>query len=80
MDKTAVETEISMPRRTPRTIMGLAALRPVRQPALARFLQLPIPCVYSLYRYSVVYVQSTQVHTSGPAKEIRAQTVRLLTM
>lgn len=68
-----------MPRRKPRTMMGLAPLQPVRLPGLARFLQLPIPCVYSLHRNSVVSVRG-QMYTKGTVKEVRVQAVRLLAM
>jgi len=59
--------------------MGLAPLQPVRLPALARFLQLPIPCVYSPHRNSVVSVRA-RACTKGTAKEVRVQAVRLLAM
>jgi hypothetical protein len=75
-----VTVEADMPRRVVPTIMGLAALQPVRSPALAKFLQLPIPCVYSIHRTTSVYVGRLRTLSHGRRRRVQSQALRLLSM
>jgi hypothetical protein len=69
-----------MPRRIAPTIMGLAALHPVRSPALAKFLQLPVPCVYSTHKTTSVYVGHRCTPSHSRRRKVQSQALRLLSM
>jgi hypothetical protein len=70
-------TGIKMPSKGPQTIMGLAALQPVRSPAVARFLQLPIPCVYSTRNTAFVYLGQPLQPAHRKRRKLRTQALRL---
>jgi hypothetical protein len=71
---------LEVSRRISRTIMGLDTLQPVRAPALARFLQLPIPCVLSTHNTIPVYIREPLLPIVARRGDLQVQALRLLSM